>query len=129
MLCFLLNSCVTLPYMAFLLFLPLFNHHHSNVNVLFSIILSIENIWHSLHYNIFCFTHVALPNICVNKYKFFQCILMGIHWTTHNGSWKCALKISTNMHIEIVMFARLGLVHVCLRPPYWKHETILPRCL
>ncbi len=37
MLCSLLNSCVTLPYMAFLLFLPLFNHHHSNVNDLLSI--------------------------------------------------------------------------------------------
>jgi len=32
----LLDSCVALPCMAFLLFLPLSNQHHSNVNVLHS---------------------------------------------------------------------------------------------
>ncbi len=47
-----------------------------------------------------------------------------LHWTTHDGSSKCA-----NVHIETAMFARLGLVHVCLRPPCWKHEIILPKCL
>jgi hypothetical protein len=32
----LLDSCAALPCMAFLLFLPLSNQHHSNVNVLLS---------------------------------------------------------------------------------------------
>jgi len=68
----LLDYCVALPCMAFLLFLLLSNHH-SNVNVLFST----KTTWHSLYYNNLCFTHVALPNICVNKYNYLQWILMG----------------------------------------------------
>ncbi len=46
-----------------------------------------------------------------------------LHWTTHNGSWKCALKNAANVHTETVLSARLGLVHVCLRPPCWKQEA------
>jgi len=33
-----------------------------------------------------------------------------------------------NVHTKTIMSARLGLVHVCLRFPCWKHETMLPRC-
>jgi hypothetical protein len=46
-----------------------------------------------------------------------------LHWTTHNGSWKCALKNAANVHTETVLSARLGLVHGCLRPPYCKQEA------
>ncbi len=46
-----------------------------------------------------------------------------LHWTTHNGSWKCALKNAANVHTKTVLSARLGLVHVCLRPPCRKQEA------
>jgi hypothetical protein len=59
-----------------------------------------------------------------------QCLTyLLLHWTTHNGSWKFALKNVANVHTKTVMFARLGLVHMCLKPPFWKHEAISLRCL
>jgi hypothetical protein len=68
---------------------------------------------------------VNLKHLCIQ-----QCLtIFFLHWTTHNGSWKFALKNAANMHIETVMFARWGLVPVCLRPPFWKHEAISLRCL
>jgi hypothetical protein len=73
--------------------------------------------WHEEVFNV--------RHLCIQQYltNFL------LHWTTHNGSYKCALKNGTNVRIETVMFVILGLMCMCLRPPYWKHEAILPRYL
>jgi hypothetical protein len=73
----LLDSCVALLCMAFLLFLPLSNHHYSNVNVLFSNIYFPLKIFGILYTTTLFVSHVALPNMCVSKYNCFQWILMG----------------------------------------------------
>ncbi len=76
-----------------------------------------EETWHEKVFNI--------KHLCIQ-----QCLTnFLLHWTTHNGSWKCALKNVANVHIKTIKIQRLRLVHVCLRPPCWKHEAILPRCI
>jgi hypothetical protein len=77
----LLDSCVALPCMAFLLFLPLSNHHDSNVNVLFSNIYIPLKIFGILYTTTFSISHMWPYQI----YVWINIIFSNEYW------WEMAL--------------------------------------